>query len=362
MEKHPILFPLGVSSAAFQIEGGWNADGKGESIWDRFLHLPGNGKATGDVAADHYHHWEEDLSLLHELGVDSYRFSISWPRVMPDGKGRLNQKGMDFYLRILDRLRSYGISPAVTLYHWDLPQKLQDKGGWANRDTAEFFQEYAGNMFDAFGDQVDTWITHSEPYVAAFVGHANGHFAPGHRDYAEALQVAHHLLLSHGLAVSAYRAVNGKGKIGITLDYFPASPASNRKADILAARRDRESHLGWFADPVFKGHYPDQMWHHYETKGLVMPHIEPEDLQIISRPVDFLGINYYRPSVIRNKPDGNWPCDNAYVPNPTDKTDAVHYHQPEKLYEYLQSLQKEYNPSEIMITENGFSAFEAPDR
>ena len=362
MDGKAIPFSLGVSSAAFQIEGGWRADGKGESIWDRFLHQPGNGKATGDAAADHYHRWEEDMALLREMGVDTYRFSISWPRVLPEGKGKLNEKGMDFYRRILDRLHSYGISPAVTLYHWDLPQKLQDRGGWANRDTAKYFQEYAEKMFDSFGDHVDTWITHNEPFVAAFMGYATGRFAPGHRDYVEALQAAHHLLLSHGLAVQAFRARSLKGKIGITLSYFPARPATDSQADVLAARRDRESHLGWFADPVFKGWYPEMIWKHYGGKGLAMPDIAPEDMRLISLPVDFLGMNYYRPSVIKNEPGGNWPCDNAYVPNPTEKTEAVHFHQPEKLYEYLQFLHREYSPQEILITENGFSAYEAPDR
>ncbi|MBR3108400.1 MAG: beta-glucosidase [Clostridia bacterium] len=362
MNDMTIDFPLGVSSAAFQIEGAWNEDGKSESIWDRWLHLPGNGKASGDVAADHYHHMEGDLKLLKEMGVDSYRFSISWPRVLPEGKGNLNPKGMDFYRRILGRLKEYGISPAVTLYHWDLPQALQYLGGWANRDTCLYFQEYAEKMFDAFGSSVDIWITHNEPYVAAFSGHAAGRFAPGHRDFAEALQVSHHLLVSHGLAVASFRQANLKGKIGITLDYFPASPATAQKEDVLAARRDREHHLCWFADPVFKGVYPENMWNHYLRHGLPMPQMKADDLSVIAAPIDFLGINYYRPSVIQNCPGGNWPCDTAYLPNPAEKTESIYYHQAEKLYDYLKSLQAEYAPKEIIVTENGFSAYETPDR
>lgn len=357
-----INFPLGVSSSAFQIEGGWNADGKGESIWDRWLHIPGKGEAPGDCASDHYHHWEEDVEILRELGVDSYRFSISWSRVMPDGEGEINPMGLAFYKNLTARLKQYGISPAVTLYHWDLPQKLQDQGGWANRKTAYAFQSFAEVMFEALGDDVDVWITHNEPFVAAFMGHAVGRFAPGHTDVSEALEVSHNILLSHGLAVQSFRNGKHKGKIGITLDYYPAEPASTSMEDVLAAQRDRESHLGWFADPIFIGHYPQMMWDYYAQKGITMPKVSLEDLQIIQEPIDFLGINYYRPSTIRHCTGNNWPYDNAYAPDCTEKDNPMFRHRPKALGNYLHYLNQAYAPKEIIITENGFSAVETLDR
>ncbi len=357
-----IDFPLGVSSAAFQIEGGWNADGKGESIWDRWLHTPGHGKGTGDVAADHYHLWEADIELLRELGVDSYRFSISWPRVLPEGRGRVNEAGLDFYRKLAARLREYGICPAVTLNHWDLPQALQDRGGWTNPETAEAFREYAKLMFDTLGSDVDIWITHNEPSVVAFMGHESGRFAPGHRDISEALAVCHHLLLAHGLAVREFREGGYPGRIGITLDYFPADPASSSEKDRLAAQRDRESHLGWFADPIFFGHYPQMMWEYYAAKGVVLPKIGAQDMALISSPIDFLGVNYYRPSIIRHCDGGSWPYDKEYLPNPSERTEASYRHCPEAFGRYLKSLNDTYHPKEILITENGISAYETPDR
>jgi beta-glucosidase len=360
--KQKINFSLGVASSAFQIEGAWNTDGKGESIWDRWLHTPGHGKATGDVACDHYHLWEQDVDLLQQLEVDSYRFSVSWPRIMPDGVGRVNEKGLDFYKTLAARLKSCGISAAVTLNHWDLPQKLQDQGGWANPHTVLAFRDFAKVMFEALGPYVDLWITHNEPSVIAFMGHANGRFAPGHRDVAEALSVCHNLLIAHGAAVQAFRQSGFPGKIGITLDYFPARAASDRVEDVLAAQRDRESHLDWFAQPIFQGKYPNMMWAYYQSKGIVMPTVQPEDWQVITQPVDFLGVNYYRPSTIQAAMGENWPYDNAYVPDASEKTDPYYRHRPEALYDHLVYLQDTYAPKEIIITENGFSAYETPDR
>lgn len=352
---------LGVATAAFQIEGGWNADGKGESIWDRWLHTPEHGNGNGDIACDHYHRWEEDLEILKELGVDSYRFSISWTRVLPDGYGRINKAGLQFYKNIIVRLKEYGIKAAVTLNHWDLPQKLQDIGGWANPVSVEWFEEFARLMYREIGKDVDVWITHNEPFVAAFMGHMTGKFAPGHRDVSEALRVSHNILLAHGRAVKAYRETGLKGKIGITLDYFPSAPASDAEEDVLAVQRDRESHLGWFADPIFKGCYPQMMWKHYEKKGIVMPEITAQEMELIHVPIDFLGINYYRSSVMKNSPDENWPYDNAYCPN-AEKMESNYKHLPERFYQYLEFLNAEYHPKEIMITENGYSNQETLDR
>lgn len=362
MDKSLGNMVLGVASAAYQIEGGWDADGKGESIWDRWCHTPGHSKATGDTACDHYHRYEEDLKILKELGVDSYRFSISWPRVLPEGRGRVNQAGLQFYRNITARLKEYGIKAAVTLNHWDLPQKLQDLGGWANPLTAVYFKEYAELMFRTLGEDVDIWITHNEPFVTASVGHMSGRFAPGHRDVSEGLAVCHNLLLAHGMAVRSYREMGYGGKIGITLDYFPASPATDSREDMLAARRDRESHLGWFADPIFKGCYPEMMWNHYREKGIVLPEATPQDMELIHTPVDFLGINFYRSSVIKDCPGGNWPYDNEYVPNVSEKQDMNYRHMPEKLYDYLAYLNDEYAPAELMVTENGYSSQETADR
>ncbi len=357
-----IDFPLGVASAAFQIEGGWNADGKGESIWDRFLHIPGKGIATGDVACDHYHRWEEDVELLLQLGVDTYRFSISWPRVMPEGRGRINEPGLEFYKNLVKRLKEYGISPAVTLNHWDLPQALQDQGGWANRDTAYAFQAYAELMFETLGKDVDSWITHNEPFVVAALGHEEGRFAPGHRDVSESLQVAHHLLLSHGLAVRSFRKGGYPGKIGISLSNYPARPASDSTEDRLAARRDVEYNLCWYGDPIFLGAYPEYLWNYLAQKGVVMPRVGEEDMAIIHEGADFLGINYYRMATMRHKAGNRWPFDNEYAEEVTDKKSTYFDIQPEALYHYLTWLNDRYSPREIIITENGYSAPECPDR
>lgn len=353
---------MGVASAAFQIEGGWNEDGKGESIWDRWCHIPGYCKDTGDVACDHYHRYEEDLKLLKEIGVDSYRFSVSWPRVLPDGYGKVNKKGLSFYKNIVRRLKEYHIKAAVTLNHWDLPQKLQDAGGWANRQTAVYFKEYAELLFRELGEDVDVWITHNEPSVVAFIGHFNGRFAPGHRDISETLVVCHNLLLAHGMAVKSYRELGYKGKIGISFGYFPTTAASDSREDALAARRDWESQFGWFADPIYKGYYPEMMWKYYQKKGVTMPEILPGDMQLIGEPIDFLGINFYRGAVMKHSEGENWPYDNSYVPNESEKGNKYYHHMPQKLYDYLLALNQEYGPREIMITENGFSNNETPDR
>lgn len=353
---------LGVASSAFQIEGGWNADGKGESIWDRWCHIPGHCKDTGDVACNHFHRFREDVRLLREIDVDAYRFSISWPRVLPSGRGEVNRAGLDFYRELLGLLRENGIRAAVTLYHWDLPQALQDLGGWANPDTASYFRDYAGTLFEALGRDVDVWITHNEPYVAAFMGHATGRFSPGHRDWSEALAVSHTILRSHGMAVREYRDMGLAGKIGITLDYFPAWPATDNEADILAARRDREIHLGWFANPIFFGRYPEMIWNHYREKGLTLPRVTAEDMALISSHVDFLGINYYRSSVVRDCPGGDWPLDRVYVPHPGEKQQASYRLQPEKMFDYLKYINETYAPKELMVTENGYGAPETTDR
>ena len=294
MPSFPPGFRFGAATAAYQIEGAAHEDGRGDSIWDTFCRVPGaiaNGD-TGDVACDHYHRWREDLDLMAALGLESYRFSISWPRVQPDGAGPLNPAGVRFYRDLVEGLLERGIEPAATLYHWDLPQALQDAGGWANRDTAERFAEYAQHMARELGDLVRTWITHNEPWVATFPGHAQGRFAPGVRDWPTALAVSHHLLLSHGLALPAL-----PGSVGITLNLSPVYPAAPGEEE---AARLYDGHLNrWFLDPVLRGAYPQDVLEHFERHVGPIDAIRDGDLEVIARPIDFLGVNYYFPSRVR---------------------------------------------------------------
>jgi len=252
--RFPEGFIWGAATSAYQIEGAWNEDGKGPSIWDTFCRIPGKIKDgdTGDVAADHYHRWEEDVGIMVELGLKAYRFSIAWPRIFPEGVGEVNQKGLDFYNRLVDKLLAHGIEPFVTLYHWDLPQALQDKGGWPNRDTAYAFANYAETVAKEFGDRVSSWITHNEPFVAALIGHFTGEHAPGIQDPSAAFATAHHILLSHGLAAQAIRAsASLKPKVGIVLNLHPVHPASPSEEDKLAAKRFDGLINRMFLDPIF---------------------------------------------------------------------------------------------------------------
>jgi len=248
MTGFPDGFVFGAATAAYQIEGAAREDGRGESIWDRFSHTPGNvaNGDTGDSACDHYHRWREDLDLMQSLGLGGYRFSIAWPRIQPDGHGPANAKGLDFYRRLAEGLVSRGIRPLATLYHWDLPQALEDAGGWAARDTAERFAEYAALAFDGLGDVVSDWLTHNEPWVTSFLGYAYGMKAPGVRSWPAAIAASHHTLLSHGLAVRAFRERVPAGRIGITLDLTIAEPASDSPDDVAAAARLGSHHNRWF--------------------------------------------------------------------------------------------------------------------
>ncbi|ELP66519.1 GH1 family beta-glucosidase [Streptomyces turgidiscabies] len=298
----PPGFRFGAATAAYQIEGAHAEDGRGPSIWDTFSHTPGRtlGGATGDTAADHYHRYREDIALLRDLGVDSYRFSISWPRVLPEGTGRANAKGLDFYDRLIDELLAAGIAPAVTLYHWDLPQALEDHGGWRVRDTAAAFADYAALAAERYGDRVRRWITLNEPYCTAFVGHAEGRHAPGTREGRGALAAAHHLLVAHGLAVRALRAA-GAEEVGITLNLDRVHAASDHPDDLAALRRAETLHNDIWAEPLFAGRYPE---HEAETwAGLADgPWRRPDDLTVIGTPLDFVGLNYYRPICVTAAP------------------------------------------------------------
>lgn len=346
--KFPANFVWGVATASYQIEGAAHADGRGESIWDRFSHTPGNvlNGDTGDVACNHYHLYKEDVALIKELGVDSYRFSIAWPRIFPRGGGQMNVKGIDFYKRLIDELLQQGIKPAVTLYHWDLPQALEDQGGWLTRDTAYFFRDYAARVFEELGDTVDSWITLNEPWCSAYLGYGNGHHAPGKKSETDHLIATHHLLFSHGLAVEAYRELQLSPKIGITLNLAPHYPISDKPADLRAARIGDGFQNRLYLDPVFKGSYPEDF---AEAKEVMAPYIQPKDLQLISQPIDFLGINYYSRSLVGADSEGNvkhYRGDGSHT-----AMDWEVY--PEGLYDLLVRVHEDYGPIPLQITENG---------
>jgi len=296
--KFPQDFKWGVATASYQIEGAVHEDGRGESIWDRFSRTPGKvlHGHTGNVACNHYHLYREDVALMKELGVNSYRFSIAWPRIYPTGKGQVNQRGLDFYKRLVEELLNSGIEPAATLYHWDLPQALEDQGGWLNRDTARYFQDYAQTMFEQLGDAVKLWITLNEPWCSAYLGYGNGVHAPGKSDPNWYLYAAHHLLLAHGLALQAFTSLNLPGEIGITLNLSPQYPASDSPQDREAARKADGFQNRWYLDPLFNGFYPQDM---PEFLSVVAAKIQPGDFDLISGDLDFLGINYYSRGVVK---------------------------------------------------------------
>jgi beta-glucosidase len=354
----PPDFAWGAATAAFQIEGATTADGRGESIWDRFAHTPGkvrNGD-TGDPACDHYHRWEQDLDLIASLGLRAYRFSVSWPRIQPNGRGPANQRGLDFYRGLVEGLRERGIVPLLTLYHWDLPQALEDEGGWASRDVALRFADYAELVFDALGDVVEDWTTHNEPWVTSFLGYALGTKAPGSTDWPRALRASHHTLLSHGLVVSAFRETGRRGRIGITLDLTVARPGRDRDDDRAAARRLEGHHNRWFLDPIFRGAYPADMVEFYEERFGPLDAIQPDDLETIASPIDFLGVNFYRPNLVVARDDGSV-LRLAEVPLDAQHTAMGWPVVPEALTELLVGLERDYGGVPLLITENG-AAFE----
>ena len=349
----PEGFVWGAATASYQIEGGYAEDGKGESIWDRFCRTPGkvlNGD-TGDVACDHYHRYREDVALMREIGLKGYRFSVAWTRIVPEGRGALNPAGLDFYDRLVDGLLDAGIQPFVTLYHWDLPQALQDRGGWANRDTVYAFQDYAAAVGRRLGDRVMHWITHNEPWVVAFLGHESGIHAPGITDLSTAVQVSHHLLLSHGEALCALREHGSEQtQVGITLNLSPVHPASEREEDRAAAQRFDGYLNRWFLDPVFRGTYPEDMAAWYGDRS---PVVQEGDLETISAKVDFLGVNYYTRSVMAADPEGGFLQVRGVKPEEPEYTEMDWEIYPEGLYELLKRVHQEYGISLLYVTENG---------
>ena len=351
-------FVWGAATAAFQIEGATHADGRGESIWDRFAASPGNiaNGDSGEPACDHYHRWREDLDLMRALGLQGYRFSISWPRIQPTGRGRPNAKGLDFYRALVEGLREREIAPLATLYHWDLPQALQDEGGWASRDVVERFAEYARLVFDALGDDVADWITHNEPWVTSFLGYALGIKAPGLRDWQAALRAAHHALLAHGAAVQAFRASRRSGRIGITLDLTAVHPETASPADEAAALRLDGHHNRWFLDAIFRGRYPADMVELYEQHFGPLDAVGDGDLDLISEPLDFLGVNFYRPNLVRAA-NHDSPLGVEEVDRGAETTAMGWPIVPSSLTEVLLRLKNDYGEIPLLITENG-AAFE----
>ena len=296
----PHGFLWGTATASYQIEGAAYEDGRGLSIWDTFSHRPGSvwNDDNGDVACDHYHRYVEDLDLMRDLGVGSYRFSVAWPRIQPEGKGPANQVGLDFYRRLVDGLRDRDIEPTLTLFHWDLPQALEDQGGWTVRDTAERFGEYVDLVARALGDDVERWITLNEPWCSAWLGYGAGAHAPGIKDLGMAAAANHHLLLAHGNAVPILRAAVPAAKVGITLNLGVLRPGTDHDEDVAAARRADGNLNRLFLDPVFHGVYPEDMLEHYAGVEPGFSVVRSGDLELISAPLDFLGVNYYFPGTI----------------------------------------------------------------
>ena len=359
--QFPEGFLWGVATSAYQIEGAWNEDGKGESIWDHFVHRPYNvlNGDTGDVACDHYHHMPEDVALMKELGIKTYRFSIAWPRVLPQGRGAVNSRGLDFYDHLVDNLLAAGIVPNATLNHWDYPQALQELGGWPNRDSADWFADYARVVFDRLGDRVAFWATHNEPWVIAFIGYAWGVLAPGICDYSQAYQAIHHLLLAHGKTVQLFRQGGYKGQIGIVLNLGHFEPASDSDADRAACQRAYEENVALFMDPLFKGCYPQMLM---DWIGPHAPRTQSGDMAVISQPIDFLGVNYYTTNAISFSPRGLLKADSATVSTPGwGRTEMDWGINPPGLAALLLHIKEKYGNPEMYVTENGCALKDAPD-
>ena len=378
----PPGFLWGAATAAYQIEGAAHTDGRGESIWDTFCRLPGAvlDKHNGDVADDHYHHVADDVALMSSLHLASYRFSTAWSRVRPGG-GAVNPAGVDFYSRLVDELLGDGIKPWLTLYHWDLPQELEDKGGWVNRDTAYRFAEYAITMHEALGDRVDVWTTMNEPWCSSFLGYTAGVHAPGRQSRPDGLAAAHHLLLGHGLAINELRSRAPEADLGITLNFTvpdPLDPAD--PADVDAARRIDGQFNRFFLDPILRGAYPADVLEDVAQYGLA-DHVRDGDMEIISAKIDALGVNYYHGDAISARPAPGARRGEAPVERPTSSpypaADGAFTHprglpvtamgweiQPEGLTRLLVRLHKDYTgPAGVTlyITENGAAFDDVPD-
>jgi beta-glucosidase len=370
----PVGFLWGAATAAYQIEGAAAEGGRSPSIWDTFSHTPGRvaGGDTGDVACDHYHRYRDDVRLMAELGLEAYRFSLSWPRVQPAGRGAANPTGLDFYRRLVDELLEHGIEPWVTLYHWDLPQPLEDAGGWPARDTAARFADYAVLAHAALGDRVRNWITLNEPWCSAFLGYASGQHAPGRRDGPAAVRAAHHLMLGHGLAVRALRAARAETRLAVTLNLYATAPHTPSPADAEAERRIDGLANRLFLDPILLGRYPADVVE--DLRGVTdFGHARDGDLEIICTPLDALGINYYSRYVVGASLDGAqprshwrgalcWPGseDVRFVDRGLPVTDMNWEIDADGLVETLRRVHAEYPELPLYITENGAAFADEP--
>ena len=344
-------FFFGAATSSFQVEGRSPSIPQGDSIWDTFCAQPGRIRDGSDglVACDHVHRWSDDVAMMADLNLAAYRFSIQWPKVIPDGVGRICTEGLDFYDRLVDALCAHGITPVPTLYHWDLPQALQDQGGWTDRRTAKAFADYAEVVIDRLGDRVRTWMTLNEPYVSASRGHVSGHHAPGLRDASAGLAAAHHLLLGHGLAVQRIRSVAPQAEAGIVLNFTPVEPATPSPADTELAAVTHGWENQWYIDPIRRGHYPAAT---VEALGWDQAVVSDGDLELISSPIDVLGVNYYTRNVVS--------AIGQRLPFDTPRTEMGWEIHPRSLTDLLVWLHEEYAPAKIVITENG--AATADDR
>jgi beta-glucosidase len=353
MLHFPDGFLWGTATASYQIEGAVNDDGRGESIWDRFCRTPGKvfGGQTGDVACDSYHRFKDDIALMKRLSLPAYRFSIAWPRLFPQGRGRLVKKGLDYYETFVDALLEAGIKPMVTLYHWDLPQALQDAGGWENRETIDRFVEYSDAVLGALGDRVKLWVTHNEPWVVSFVGNFDGKHAPGKTDFAAAVRVSHGLLVSHAKVANLFHRDYPKaGRIGIVLNPRPSHPRD--KGDEEATRRGDGFINRWFLDPVMRGWYPQDMLDHYRAKGVLSGVDEKDRALLESAKVDYLGINFYSRQVVHRSSTQPLELD-VSIPEGAPVTGVGREIYPQGLYEMLTRIDRDYGKPDIYITESG---------
>jgi beta-glucosidase len=365
--RFPEGFLWGAATAAYQVEGAWNADGKGESIWDRFSHTPGHIKngATGDVACDSYHRYAEDIALLKQLNLKSYRFSIAWTRIQPNGRGPVNERGLDYYKRLTDAVLQAGIRPLPTLYHWDLPQTLEDAGGWPNRDTAERFADYAGLVGHALGDRIRQWAIFNEPKTFTGVGYWNGTHAPGRKDWPAFLKATHTVNLAQGRAFRALKAANSKLQVGSVCDVAPMFPATNSYEDLAAAERWHRFQNLWFITTALHGHYPEGVLPPQQQAALLG--YRDGDEHIMRAPLEFIGLNYYSPWVVKYSTaadsardvstSGQW----ATAPVHSPKTDNGWDIFPQGFYEILVRMAREVGPLPMEITENGAAYNVAPD-
>ena len=356
----PKDFLWGTASASYQIEGGWNQDDKGESIWDRFSHTPGKIKHgdTGDVACDFYHRYNDDIALMADLGLNAARISLSWPRIMPLGKGKVNQKGLDFYNRVVDAMLSRNIQPWITLYHWDLPQALEDVGGWPNRDLAEYFRDYAAIIGDSLGDRVKHWMAFNEPWIFTILGYLVGIHAPGRNDTAQALKATHTVNLAQGMAIKALRDARHKPEsVGTAFSMSPVHPRSHSLEDRAAAERWHRFYNLWFLEPVMHGKYPQAY-----VEGAVEDHVDMRtgDMETIKAPLDFIGINLYTRAVVAHDPLEHNIGVKQIRGGGEEVTDFGWEVYPPALSEIIVRITKEYGGIPLYVTENGCSYGEGP--